>query len=495
MFIDIPGLKGFSQKNDPAKWEMSPYPPYLYVISACIMCMFTVMIIVMPDVVSRTMFNKSLTTSDQWDLAISLMKYDLAIWQHSSIHDVVVYSDSMSCLQAIEGEDTENPCICHIMNLLWLLSDKGTHVRLCWIPSHCDNEGNERVDKLAKETLDPDIDPLASVHYTDIKPLVKSDIQKLVQTKWDVAVHGRDFYLVKPTLGPPKKFQRLTRTEEVVITRLRFGHTKATKSHILSRGPPTVCHLCGYTLTIDHMLLECAVIQECRDEYYTVNSLNTPFETIPETCIVEFLRDAGFFYLIWCNLLTSTGPKTWTIWSDLSNKFREWKQLWGTFTWVGRLICPEGRVSSLNKSNPIQSHSLLSSDVDKSFADQCMEAKAHLTWFWVMHIIACERLNEYICFLVNISVKFVPKSPINNIPVLAQIMAWRRPGNKPLSEGRFTDGYMRHTASIVKLCPYRNIIHRTREHQQHPSRIIHEGANGHKWSTFCNNGRNYGLTL
>ena len=33
-------------------------------------------------------------------------------------HDVVVYSDSMSCLQAIEGEDTENLFICHIMNLL-----------------------------------------------------------------------------------------------------------------------------------------------------------------------------------------------------------------------------------------------------------------------------------------------------------------------------------------------------------------------------------------
>ena len=29
-------------------------------------------------------------------------------------HDVVVYSDSMSCLQAIEGEDTENPFILFI---------------------------------------------------------------------------------------------------------------------------------------------------------------------------------------------------------------------------------------------------------------------------------------------------------------------------------------------------------------------------------------------
>ena len=32
------------------------------------------------------------------------------------------------------------------------------------------------------------------------------------------------------------------------------------------------------------------------------------------------------------------------------------------------------------------------------------------------------------------SLKFVPKGPISNIPALVQIMAWRRPGDKPLSE-------------------------------------------------------------
>ena len=34
----------------------------------------------------------------------------------------------------------------------------------------------------------------------------------------------------------------------------------------------------------------------------------------------------------------------------------------------------------------------------------------------------------------KISLKFVPKGPINNIPALVQIMAWRCPGDKPLSE-------------------------------------------------------------
>ena len=155
------------------------------------------------------------------------------------------------------------------------------------------------VDQLAKETLNHDIDPLATVHYANLKPVANSYIQQEVQIKWDVSIHGRDLYLLKPIPGPPEKFKHLTRAEEVVITRLRIGYTKATKSHILSRGPPTACQHCGQTLTIEHMLLECTVLQQIRDEYYTADSLRNLFETITETCIVEFLREAGLFYLIW----------------------------------------------------------------------------------------------------------------------------------------------------------------------------------------------------
>ena len=43
-------------------------------------------------------------------------------------------------------------------------------------------------------------------------------------------------------------------------------------------------------------------------------------------------------------------------------------------------------------------------------------------------------LNENVWISIKISLKFVPKGPINNIPALVQIMAWRRPGDKPLSE-------------------------------------------------------------
>ena len=43
-------------------------------------------------------------------------------------------------------------------------------------------------------------------------------------------------------------------------------------------------------------------------------------------------------------------------------------------------------------------------------------------------------LNETLSISIKISPNFVPKGPINTIPSLVQTMAWRRSGDKPLSE-------------------------------------------------------------
>ena len=46
----------------------------------------------------------------------------------------------------------------------------------------------------------------------------------------------------------------------------------------------------------------------------------------------------------------------------------------------------------------------------------------------------CIFLNETLRISIKISLNFVPRGPINNIPAMGQIMAWRRWGDKPLSE-------------------------------------------------------------
>ena len=49
-------------------------------------------------------------------------------------------------------------------------------------------------------------------------------------------------------------------------------------------------------------------------------------------------------------------------------------------------------------------------------------------------ILKCIFFYENVRISIKVSLKFVPKDPINNIPALVQIRAWRRPGDKPLSE-------------------------------------------------------------
>ena len=43
-------------------------------------------------------------------------------------------------------------------------------------------------------------------------------------------------------------------------------------------------------------------------------------------------------------------------------------------------------------------------------------------------------LNENVRISIKISLQFVPRRSINNLPALFQIMTWRRPGDKSLSE-------------------------------------------------------------
>ena len=56
-------------------------------------------------------------------------------------------------------------------------------------------------------------------------------------------------------------------------------------------------------------------------------------------------------------------------------------------------------------------------------------------------------VNENIRISIQISLKFVPKSLIDNKSALVQVMAWRRIGDKPFPEAmmtQFTDAYMWH---------------------------------------------------
>ena len=60
-------------------------------------------------------------------------------------------------------------------------------------------------------------------------------------------------------------------------------------------------------------------------------------------------------------------------------------------------------------------------------------------------IFKCIFMSENLWISLKNSLKFVPKVRINSIPALVQIMAWRRSGDKPLSEPMVT-------SSLTHIC-------------------------------------------
>ena len=115
----------------------------------------------------------------------------------------------------------------------------------------------------------------------------------------------------------------------LVITRLIIGHTKTTKAHILSRGPPITCRQCGQILASDHVLLKCAMLQEIRNEYYTADSVNTILRQSPawhsrisarSGILLSDFNKLTFYTIFHLNhprtdagFLTSTSTQTWTL--------------------------------------------------------------------------------------------------------------------------------------------------------------------------------------
>ena len=92
---------------------------------------------------------------------------------------------------------------------------------------------------------------------------------------------------------------------------------------------------------------------------------------------------------------------------------------WNCFTWSSSW---KNHISPLNDgyhTNPLCINTLRPKQNGRYFADDTFK---------------CIFLNENAWISLKISLKFVPKVRINNIPGLVQIMAWRRPGDKPLSE-------------------------------------------------------------
>ena len=203
----------------------------------------------------------------------------------------IIFSDSLSVLLSLENKKLDNPLVVNLLHKLHLLSIAHKTIFFCWIPSHIGIRGNEAADVAAKESLDFNITP-SQVPYTDLKPHINSFIANKWQERWSSCPDNK-LFKIKPTLGVWPPGFRNSRKEEVVLSRLRIGHTYFTHSYILRQEDPPECTACQEIYSVRHVLIDCINLDLIRPRFYTVPDMKTLFDTISVDRILSFVKEVN----------------------------------------------------------------------------------------------------------------------------------------------------------------------------------------------------------
>ena len=209
----------------------------------------------------------------------------------ANLSKVLIFSDSLSVLQSINNCKLDNPLVQDI--LLRFHNMRSKHIILCWLPSHTGIKGNEKADIAAKSAL---LLPPSNfkLPYTDFKPVINKYLFNKWQSVWDTAIHNK-LHSIKPILSEWRPAYRMDRKEEVVLTRLRIGHSYATHSYLLKGEEQPMCIPCDTPFTIKHVLLYCVDFENARNRYYRVSTLKELFESVEISNIFLYLKEIGLY--------------------------------------------------------------------------------------------------------------------------------------------------------------------------------------------------------
>ena len=159
----------------------------------------------------------------------------------------VIMTDSRSVLSGLSDIRTSHPVCRATLHKINQLKDRNKHVRLCWVPSHVGIGGNEEADGAA-EAAARRREEYIPVHYRDWYPHIRQVIIDKWNNQWQES--RQKMCEVKEKVGEWKKI-KVSRREEIVLNRLRSGHTCLTQGYLMEREGvqvPPICHYCNNAL-------------------------------------------------------------------------------------------------------------------------------------------------------------------------------------------------------------------------------------------------------
>lgn len=203
----------------------------------------------------------SIFTAEAYAL-LSAVKYI----RNTRLQKAIIYTDSLSVVTTISSlRKHRNPVIQELYTTLCNAYASKQHIIICWVPGHRGIEGNVLADKLAT-TISKAKHSITGISPTDMKPFLRKQVKMYWQRSWDANTSSK-LHLIKPHIANWPLTTKVRRTN-IILTRLRIGHTYDTHSYLLNNGDPPICRKCGKSLTILHILLECREVDDERKNHF-----------------------------------------------------------------------------------------------------------------------------------------------------------------------------------------------------------------------------------
>ncbi|GFN87432.1 RNA-directed DNA polymerase from mobile element jockey [Plakobranchus ocellatus] len=180
-------------------------------------------------------------------IALSLTEIKKLTKYHKNF---VIYSDSLSALQAIQSKNFKVIDIRRLYNLIRKFLPY-VHISFVWIAAHVGIQLNDNVDKLAKAALNRASCSGKLICWWDLKPKMNAYINCVWQRDWD-AEGANKLHEVLPNLGEDlhRRGEGAGRKRETAMCRLRVGHTWLTQSYLLkNEEQPFVMPATAFTLS------------------------------------------------------------------------------------------------------------------------------------------------------------------------------------------------------------------------------------------------------
>ncbi|KAF0752468.1 Ribonuclease H1 [Aphis craccivora] len=135
--------------------------------------------------------------------------------------------------------------------------------------------------------MPPNALPCQVYSITDIKQIIKNKILNIWQKEWKTS--NTKLNEIKNHILPLPN-NTLTWKEEVVINRLRIGHTRLIHAFLMKKEDLPMCPTCNDPMTVEQILTDCRKYKLQRQKFNLTHHLAENLN-IDTTKILKFLKD------------------------------------------------------------------------------------------------------------------------------------------------------------------------------------------------------------